>query len=238
MRTLILTDNPFALELARDLERQYVDIDVFQSPGGKLPHTAELKVKDAVDRIIADYGLVVSIHCTQMFPPRLVEGVRCINVHPGLNPYNRGWYPQVFSLINGLPCGVTIHEIDNELDHGPIIVQQAYEVKPWDTSGSVYAELMRIERALVEKHFGWIRDTPRMTSQTPEGNINCKRDFEALRQIDLSDPTTMGGAINRLRALTHGSFKNAYFLTDDGRRVFVRIVLEPEGYPATSAHTG
>jgi methionyl-tRNA formyltransferase len=228
MRTLILTDNPFALEVARDLERQYGDVDVFQSPGGKLPNTPELKVKAEVDRILADYGLVVSIHCTQMFPPRLVEGVRCINVHPGLNPHNRGWFPQVFSLINGLPAGVTIHEIDNELDHGPIIVQQAYEVKPWDTSGSVYAELMRIEREMVLKHFGWIRETPRMTSQPPEGNLNFKKDFEALRVLDLKEQTTLGGAINRLRALTHGEFKNAYFVDDQGRRVFVRVVLEPE----------
>jgi len=81
-----------------------------------------LKNNDNVKFILENYDLVLSIHCKQLFPPILVENVKCINVHPGYNPINRGWFPQVFSIINDLPIGATIHEIDNELDNGKINV--------------------------------------------------------------------------------------------------------------------
>ncbi|MEL6562249.1 MAG: formyltransferase family protein, partial [Bacteroidota bacterium] len=43
-----------------------------------------------------------------------------------------------FSLINGLPAGVTIHEIDEKLDHGNIIDQIKVEVQSTDTSYTLY----------------------------------------------------------------------------------------------------
>ncbi|MEK7257949.1 MAG: methionyl-tRNA formyltransferase, partial [Bacteroidota bacterium] len=64
-----------------------------------------INVKSEWQNIACNYDLVISLHCKQLFPPDLVKGVRCVNVHPGLNPHNRGWFPQVFSILNGLPCG-------------------------------------------------------------------------------------------------------------------------------------
>ena len=69
-----------------------------------------------------------------------------------LTPHNRGWFPQVFSLINGKPCGVTIHEIDEKLDHGDIIVQKEVVAEPWDTSLDVYNKILNTEVELIEKY--------------------------------------------------------------------------------------
>jgi len=84
-------------------------------------------------KIIEEHDLIISAHCKQLFPAPLVHARRCINIHPGLNPHNRGWYPQVFCMLNGLPLGATIHEIDDQLDHGPIIDQLEVPLYPWDT---------------------------------------------------------------------------------------------------------
>lgn len=228
-RTLILTDNFHACQLARELDQLYGGIDVCQSPNGPLEGIPRLHVRDQASMVIASYALLLSIHCKQIFPPELVNGIRCINVHPGLNPYNRGWFPQVFSIINSLPSGVTIHEIDEELDHGPIIAQRVYEIRPWDTSGSAYAKIMAIERDLVLEHFIAIRDRAyEAVAPQEQGNVNTKKDFEKLKQIDLGQRGTFGEFINRLRALTHDNFRNAYFIDDSGAKVFVRISLEPD----------
>jgi len=93
-----------------------------------------VKDEETKNKIISDYDLVFSLHCKQIFPKRLVENVCCINFHPGLNPYNRGWYPQAFSIINGLPDGSTIHLMDSEVDHGAIIAQKKVDIKVSDTS--------------------------------------------------------------------------------------------------------
>lgn len=228
-KTLVLTDNIHACELAHELTRLHGEIDVYQSPNGPLEGVPRLNVRNQASMVISEYTLVLSIHCKQIFPSELVNGIRCVNVHPGLNPYNRGWFPQVFSIINGLPSGVTIHEIDDELDHGPIIAQQEYKIQSWDTSGSAYAKIMAVERDLVLKHFISIRDREYDTvAPHEEGNLNYKKDFDNLKKIDLEQQGTFGEFINRLRALTHDNFRNAYFVDDSGTKVFVRITLEPE----------
>jgi len=229
MKILILSDNSYACALAAELQDVYGNIDVFQSPNGHLLDISRLNVKEQVSAIIEEYSLVISIHSKQLFPVALVSGVRCVNVHPGFNPYNRGWVPQVFSILNGLPAGVTIHEIDEKLDHGPIIAQKEYKIEPWDTSSSVYAKIMEIERELVLEHFLSIREgTYQAVHPVNEGNVNYKKDFDQLKFIDLNEVGTFHEFLNRLRALTHDDFRNAYFIDQSGRKIFLKVILEPE----------
>jgi dTDP-4-amino-4,6-dideoxyglucose formyltransferase len=226
MQTLILTDNPFAAALAKELQTSYGGIDIYQSHNGGLPELPRLSVKKNLDDILARYQLVISIHCKQLFPAKLVNQVRCINVHPGLNPFNRGWFPQVFSIINGLPAGVTIHEIDELLDHGAIICQQAYKIEAWDTSGSAYEKIMALERELVLAHFGSIlRGDYQAIQPELSGNLNLKKDFDKLKEIELNQVGSYRDLINRLRALTHGNFDNAYFYDDSGNKIYIKIAL-------------
>jgi methionyl-tRNA formyltransferase len=228
MRSLILTDNAFALEMSRELANRFGDIDIRQSRGGTLQDLPVIDARRDIDRIIRDYGLVISIHCRQFFPASLVNAVRCVNVHPGFNPSNRGWFPQIFSLINGKPAGVTIHEMDEQLDHGPIIVQEEVQLRRWDTSGSAYRRIMLAERRLLMANFPMIRDGTYETYSPGEGNLNTKEDFERLKRIDLNETGTFADFLNRLRALTHNEVRNAYFDDDSGQKVFVRVILEPE----------
>ncbi len=230
MTTLILTDNVHTHALAVELQASYGDTEVRQSLIGRLPDVARLDVKGRVAEIVQRYDLVFSLHCKQIFPAALLGGVRCVNVHPGLNPYNRGWFPQVFSIIDGQKAGVTIHEMDDQLDHGPIIAQRECPIESWDTSGSVYGRLLVIERELVLEHFAAIRDgSYQAEPMATEGNLNMKTDFDRLRQLDLDEHATFGQFLNRLRALTHDEFRNAWYVDASGRKVFVRVMLDPEG---------
>lgn len=230
MKTLILTDNAQALEIARELNAVYGEIDIFQSPDGRLAGVSGLNVRTQVAEIREKYGLVISFHCTQLFPPELISAVRCINVHPGFNPFNRGWFPHVFSIINGKKAGATIHEIDEQLDHGPIIAQREYEIKSWDTSESAYRNIMKIEMDLLREHFPSIRKgSYRSWRPHEEGNINYKSDFKRLKRIDLDNYGCFRDLLNRLRALTHANYKNAYFIDESGQMVFIRLILEPGG---------
>jgi methionyl-tRNA formyltransferase len=229
MTTLILTDNVHTHALAVELHERYGDIDIYQSLIGRLPGVSRLDVNGAAAELVQRYDLVFSLHCKQIFPAVLLDGIRCVNVHPGLNPYNRGWFPQIFSIIDGQRAGVTIHEMDEQLDHGPIIAQRECPIESWDTSGSVYARLLAIERELVHEHFAAIRDgNYRVEPMATEGNLNVKKDFERLRRLDLDEHGSFGQFLNRLRALTHGEFRNAWFVDSTGRKVFVRVLLEPE----------
>lgn len=225
----ILTDNPFCAGYCRELKGLYESVDLFCSPGSNIEGCTPINVKQQADWILRQYCTVISIHCKQIFPTELVKGAICINVHPGLNPFNRGWYPQVFSIINGLPAGVTIHEMDEYLDHGPIIAQEPVEIHAWDTSSSVYRRLLRLEKKLFLDNFeSLINQDYKTELPFSEGNINTRSDFEALLQLNLDAVGTLEKFLNLLRALSHDGYRNAYFYDNTGRKIYVELKLEPE----------
>lgn len=188
-----------------------------------------IDLKTEARAIVDQFDLVISAHCKQIFPRILVDRVKCINIHPGLNPHNRGWFPQVFSIMNGLPLGATIHEIDHQLDHGPVIDQIAVELASADNSLTAYNKVQEAEIVLIKRSLAGILNGSYATSAPQgEGNLNLKCDFEALRHIDLNEVVTFRQAIDRLRALTHPPFSNAYFTDpESGRRIFLKLSLDP-----------
>ena len=182
-----------------------------------------------ISSIVSNYDLVISAHCKQIFPKTLVESIRCINIHPGLNPHNRGWFPQVFSILNKKPIGCTIHLMDSEIDHGAIIYQKEVKIDSWDTSLDVYQRVVDAEKILIKEHLSDLV-TENYTCKTMEieGNYNGIRDFKHLTNLDLKHEASLAEHIDLLRALTHGDFKNAYFIDGKGNKVFVRLHLENE----------
>lgn len=190
----------------------------------------DLKDQKHVDFIKSNYDLIFSIHCKQIFPFDLVNHLKCINVHPGFNPINRGWYPQVFSIINKTPIGATIHEIDEKLDHGFIIDRERVHKTSFDTSETLYNKIVEKELELLENNIeNIISNNYKTIKPEREGDLFLKRDFNELLGLNLDEHISVGDLIDRLRALTHGDFKNAYFIDPDtGKKIFVSIKLNPE----------
>ena len=228
-RILLISDSPHTKDLVSKLKQTYPELIIVQSSLGELDNIESISVKDEWKILSTDFDLIISIHCKEIFPSDLVSEVRCINVHPGFNPFNRGWYPHVFSLINGEPAGVTIHEMDSKIDNGPIIVQKVCKVYSWDTSLSIYNRIIELEKELVLEWFSRIIDKDYTTfSADRPGSFNSSKDYESLRNISLEEKTTLGGAINRLRALSHGEYRNAYFFDPEGKKIFLRLDLIEE----------
>ncbi|MBM3170500.1 MAG: dTDP-4-amino-4,6-dideoxyglucose formyltransferase [Bacteroidetes bacterium] len=183
-----------------------------------------LNVHKDLEQILRDYTKVLSIHSKQVFPAKLVNTLPCYNLHPGLNPYNRGWSPQVFSILNKLPLGATLHEMVEKVDAGPIIDQIEVKVESWDTSETAYAKVIAAECQLLDIHLGSILNSS-YSARAPhkKGNFNTLSSFQALMPLDLNETATFGACIDRLRALSHPPYWNAYFIDGDGRKVFVRV---------------
>jgi len=202
----------------------------FRTLGGKPVEVVDLKDEARVSDILSHYDLVISMHCKQLFPPALVSGLKCINIHPGYNPENRGWYPQVFAIVNGGVIGATIHEIDLELDNGPIIARRLVEMLPTDTSLDVYERVLDAEMELLKENIrGILSGSYPVILPEHKGRLYLKKDFRNLCRIDLEETGTFGQFIDRLRALSHGRFDNAFFVDEKtGEKIFVRIMLTRE----------
>lgn len=236
MNIFIVTDNKWWLEKVENLfNEKGLSASFFCSPKGESLFKEEIKseriksldVKHSVEFITENFDLGFSFHCKQVFPKELVEKVRCINIHPGLNPYNRGWFPQVFSIINRKPLGATIHLMDCDVDHGEIICQDVIEIHEWDTSKSVYGRVLDAEYNLFVKCFDLLVSGAYYKEEMRvEGNYNSIQDYKDLLEIDLDKKVTMREAIDYLRAMTHPPYKNSFFRTKNGEAVYVSLNIE------------
>lgn len=187
-----------------------------------------IQLRECGEEMFEYYDVFFSLHCKQIFPDILVKNHRCINIHPGFNPYNRGWFPQVFSIINGLPVGVTIHEMDTKLDHGPIIFQQQISINSYDTSKDVYDKILKTEMELLKEHFEeLVEGTYSVSEMSEEGNINYMANFKSLCKLNMDDKGTMRDHMNLLRALTFADYKNAYY-EENGERIYVTVSFDRE----------
>ena len=240
MNVCVITDNLYIFEHFQGLAAKKplgASFDFFYAPWNKDFKARfgtdgairPLRLRDQDERFFGQYDLFISLHCKQLFPDELVNNHLCINVHPGYNPYNRGWFPQVFGIMNHLPIGVTIHKMDTQLDHGPILWQKRLKLRGDDTSKEIYERILATEMELMEAHLeDLLTGNYTLTPMAEEGNLNTKQDFDVLRQIDPDKPATYGEVLDFLRAMTHQPYKNAYFYDADGKKVYVGIELEKE----------
>lgn len=186
----------------------------------------EIDVKDNICELIARYSLIISLHCKPLFPKELISQVRCVNVHPGYNPQNRGWYPQVFAIINHTIVGATIHEMDEKVDNGYIICRESVPIYANDTSKEVYERVLEKEIVLLKQNFiDIVNGTYQVILPENIGTFHTRKEFLELCKLDLSEVSTVGEVIDKLRGLTHGDYTNAYFVDEDGNKIYVKISL-------------
>jgi dTDP-4-amino-4,6-dideoxyglucose formyltransferase len=184
---------------------------------------------DFENKLYSKYDLLISAHYKRLIPKNITDNLRCINIHPGFNPHNRGWYPHVFSIINGLPTGATIHEITEEVDNGPIIVQEEVPVYLHDTSYSLYQKILYKEVELFEKHFeSIIKNEYKTFIPLDKGNINYKKDFIKLCAIDSNNSDTFENHLKLLKALSFEGYNNGFIVDNSGLKTHVRLELKLE----------
>lgn len=238
MKIFFITDNNQWLKVISDWnDNSNYKISIFCSPQNSKKFSTEIKnkiispinLKTKSEFLKENFDIGFSCHCKQIFPAELVSNIPCFNFHPGYNPFNRGWFPQVFSIINGMKAGATLHRMDEFVDHGPIIDQKEVQIKASDTSNNVYDQVLKEEFKLFNKWIdklisGNFNESPLLA----EGNYNSITNFKELCEIDLNSTLTFKEAIDFLRAMSFDGYDNAYFFDKDGSKIFVKIELKSE----------
>jgi phosphoribosylglycinamide formyltransferase-1 len=101
---------------------------------------AELNSRGVSLVCLAGYMRLVSPHFIRAFEDRV------LNIHPSLLPAFPGLDAQRQALEHGVKItGCTVHIVDEELDHGPIVLQRAVEVRDDDTVETLSARILERE---------------------------------------------------------------------------------------------
>ncbi len=152
-----------------------------------------------------------------------------INLHPSLLPYNRGADPNVWSIVEATPAGVSLHYIDDDIDTGDIIAQRPVPVDPWDTGETLYRKLE--EASVTLFHEVWPIISAGQGVRAPQsaafGTMHHKRDVHQLDHVELDRTYTGRELLAILRARTFPPHRNVFFV-ENGRRVYVELKTYPE----------
>lgn len=114
----------------------------------------------------------------------------CINVHASLLPRWRGAAPIQRALLAGdRETGVTIMQMDEGLDTGPILAQGACPIDPEDTGGGLHDRLAEIGAALLVATLDRVADgTLVPTSQDPSRACYAAKLSKADGDLDWGRP--------------------------------------------------
>jgi len=149
---------PYAVLVSKGRKRAEHDADVI----------ACLK-SHSVDLVcLAGYMRLLSPEFIAAFPNRI------LNIHPSLLPAFPGLNAQTQAFDYGVKvAGCTVHFVDEDLDHGAIVVQRAIPVLDTDDAHSL------AERILVEEHIAYSEAIARVASGDFEliGRRYVKRNY-------------------------------------------------------------
>lgn len=153
------------LTLFPDRKERVLIPDKMSSKGADEGFLADFKSLSPDLAVIASYAYLI--------PQEILDLPRygSLNIHPSLLPKYRGVSPMPTAILNGdAVSGVTIYKMDAEMDHGPIIAQEEFELSPKDTYASLSREMFQKGANML------IRTLPDYI----QGNVNLKPQDERL----------------------------------------------------------
>lgn len=112
---------------------------------------------DRIHAVLADHEIdvVALLGFLSPFEPRERFRSCTLNVHPALIPKHcgKGFYGrrvhEAVLAAGERESGATVHFVDDEYDHGPILLQDRVPVLPDDTPDTLAARVQALERRLV-----------------------------------------------------------------------------------------
>jgi phosphoribosylglycinamide formyltransferase-1 len=99
----------------------------------------------------AEVELVLLAGFDRLITRTLIEAfpLRIMNIHPALLPAFRGLQAQAAARAYGVKiAGATVHFVDEQADHGPIILQGAVAIGPDDTEAEVRDRILAVEHEI------------------------------------------------------------------------------------------
>jgi len=164
-----------------------------------------------VEEVAPDY--IISCGYRYIIPEETLDipSEGAINLHPSYLPYNRGAHPNVWSIIDGTPAGVTLHYMDPEVDSGDIIAQQEVKYSFEDTGKDLYERLEEAQVKLFKQVWPEIMrgDVTSTEQDVDSGTYHRSSEFDELCVLNPDEKVQTKNLLNRLRALTFPPYDNA-----------------------------
>lgn len=206
---------PPAVKVAADK----VDVDVFQPENVNSPEAIERLDDWAPDVVVvAAYGQILKPDVLDL-PPH-----GCINIHASLLPRFRGAAPINWAIAEGeQETGVTIMEMDEGLDTGPMLLKKKTLIGPLETAGELHDRLATMGAELIVDvmrliHLDSLNPVPQNDDEASYAPMLSKEDG----RIDWSDSAT--DIARRIRGFNPWPGTHSFYV-DDGDKQRIKFHL-------------
>lgn len=166
--------------------------------------------------IVASYGKII--------PKDVLDAPTygVLNVHPSMLPEYRGPSPIESALLSGeMTTGVSIMKLDEEMDHGPILIQNPFVISPYANAGTLEVSCGQLGGDLlvsVIQHY--LDGTLIPVEQDHSKATICKKITKDLGEIKLTDD--IDEVRRKFRALNPWPMLY-FFIEHDGKMMRVKV---------------
>ena len=151
----------------------------------------------------------LSVHYPRLLRQCTIDGYKHIyNIHPGLLPWGRCYYPVFWALWADEPAGCTLHEIDAGIDTGPIVDQRNVPKYNWDTGGTLHQRVSDAEKGMFLEYWPRIAagDMPPAMPQEGAGSFHLRDEFTDLKLYGGDQVGTITQLLKMVRCLSHPDY--------------------------------
>ena len=116
-------------------------IDFLSDNGNSVTRYEEKLNRESITK--CEYDFLISFGYRYIISKEILDYFKgkAINLHISCLPWNKGTDPNLWSILENTPKGVTIHQMDYDLDTGQILYQKEISFDDNDTLKSSYDKL-------------------------------------------------------------------------------------------------
>lgn len=204
-RGLAITESPVKKWA---LERQ---IQVFQPESFTEVDIENLAAAGAEYAVVAAYGKILPKRVLDLFP----RGA--LNVHPSLLPRYRGTSPVESQILaDETETGVSVIQMDDKMDHGPIVAQKKISIPGWPMDRNTANEIFWKAGGILLTHIlpSWLTNSKELKVQNESLATITKKITKEDGELDTNAPARG----NYLKYLAYDGWPGTYFF-ENGKRM-------------------
>lgn len=183
LKVIFLGTPDYLNPIIKSLDENFDLIKTIRSPKDSLEEIKQLK-PDLL--VVASFGKIIPQDILEI--PKL----GAINVHPSSLPKFRGPSPIQSQILDGVTdSAISFILMDNQMDHGPIMYQEPFEIKPEDTFDSLLISTFGKAAEILPTLINSLNDN-KLNPQTQEESeaTFCKEIIKEDGFFDIENPPT------------------------------------------------